>query len=115
MAVRESATTNGNKSRLWFVVVSLFVLFVAALFLRAYWNLDAAHPAEGQFVLAGGPDPYYHKRAIDAIQANGFTATLDDPMLNYPLGSINPNPPLFQWSIAVVGNWLGPLFDGGVA
>src|SRR5688500_12243377 len=47
MAVRESVSPNGaGTRRAWFVAACLVVLFVAALFLRAYWNLDAANPAD---------------------------------------------------------------------
>lgn len=119
MAVRQTATSNGGNGRAWFVAACLVVLFIAALFLRAYWNLDAAAPTEGNYVLSGGSDPYYHKRAIDAIQAGTsegpFRTLIDDPMLNYPIGSVNPNPPLFQWSVAVAGSLLGGFFDGGVS
>lgn len=111
MAVRQSVSPNGaGNDRSWFVAACLVVLFVAALFLRAYWNLDAANPSEGEFVLSGGSDPYYHKRAIDAIQANGFQTLIDDPLLNYPQGSVNPNPPLYQWSVAVAGKLMEPFF-----
>lgn len=119
MAVRQTATSNGGNGRAWFVAACLVVLFIAALFLRAYWNLDAANPEEGKFVLSGGSDPYYHKRAIDAIQAGTsegpFRTLVNDPLLNYPLGSVNPNPPLFEWSVAVAGHLMGSFFDGGVA
>ena len=116
MAYRGSVKSNeaGDK-RAWFVAACLVVLFLAALFLRAYWNLDAANPSEGEYVLSGGSDPYYHKRAVDAIQDNGFKHLIDDPLLNYPAGSGNPNPPLFQWSIAVAGLLLDPLLPGDLA
>ena len=115
MAVHGSASHNGGASRrAWFVVACLVVLFVAALFLRAYWNLDAAHPAEGEFILSGGSDPYYHKRAADEIQANDFRHHLSDPLLNYPRGSENPNPPFYQWVIAAGGAMLAPLMGGDV-
>lgn len=116
MAVRESVKSNGaGNGRAWFVAACLLVLFVAALFLRAYWNLDAAHPAEGEFVLSGGSDPYYHKRAVDSIQDNGFRHLIDDPLLNYPIGAENPNPPLYEWFIAVGGLLMDPLLAGDLA
>lgn len=113
MAVRESVKSSGaGNGRAWFVAACLVVLFLAALFLRAYWNLDAANPAEGEFVLSGGSDPYYHKRAVDSIQANGFRHLIEDPLLNYPRGSENPNPPLYEWFIAVGGQIMDPLLGG---
>ena len=115
MAPRQIATSPGARQRrAWLVAASLVVLFAAALFLRAYWNMDAAHD-DGSFVLSGGSDPYYHKRAIDHIQANGFRTLLEDPLLNYPFGAVNPNPPLYEWSVAVAGQFMAPLFDGDVA
>ena len=106
MAVRNESP---GASRAWLVALALVALFAIALFLRAYWNLDAATEG-GQFILSGGSDPYYHKRAVDAIQERGFQTLVDDPMLNYPYGSINPNPPLYQWTIAVAGKFMEPFF-----
>lgn len=97
----------------WTIVATVVALVLFALFLRTYWNVGPAFEA-GQFELSGN-DPYYHKRAIDHIQANGWTTLFDDPMLNYPFGSLNPNPPLYQWSVAVTGALLSPLFGGDVA
>ncbi|HET6404788.1 MAG TPA: STT3 domain-containing protein [Candidatus Thermoplasmatota archaeon] len=116
MAIRETASHNGRASRrAWFVAACLAVLFVAALFLRAYWNLEAANPAEGEYILSGGSDPYYHKRAADAIQDGDFRHHLNDPLLNYPRGSENPNPPFYQWFIAAGGQMMAGFFGGDVA
>ncbi len=116
MRSSEFATVGGNRSRagIW-IAVWLVAIFVLALFLRVYWNVEPA-TADGQFVLSGGSDPYYHKRAVDCIQLGGCAPGQDewstltrDPMLNYPLGSVNVNPPLFEWSVAVFGAILAPL------
>lgn len=106
---------------LW-VGVAVVGIVALAFFLRAYWNVQAAHPDGSTFVLSGGSDPYYHKRAVDCIvygDVNGdcggseaWTHFLRDPFLNYPFGSINPNPPLYQWSIAVMGAALDPIHPG---
>lgn len=116
MAIRHAEPNASNPRRAWIVATSLVVLFVVALFLRAYWNLDAANPSEGEFLLSGGSDPYYHKHAVDAILTDTgegkFRTLIDDPLLNYPYGSINPNPPLFQWTAAVLGSMLAPFFSG---
>lgn len=113
MAVRTTTTQEAKGNRGWAVGITLVVLFLAALFLRVYWNVDAAQEG-GKFVLSGGSDPYYEKRAIDSIQANGYRTLIQDPLLNYPYGSINPNPPLYQWSVAVAGQLLAPFFHGDV-
>lgn len=110
MAVRNES----QASRAWLIALALVALFAAALFLRTYWNLDAATEG-GDFILAGGSDPYYHKRAVDAIQERGYRTLVDDPLLNYPYGAVNPNPPLFQWSVASAGLFLQGMFDGDLA
>lgn len=113
MAVRNESP-GAASGRAWLVALALVALFAIALFLRAYWNLDAATEG-GQFILSGGSDPYYHKRAVDAIQARGFNTLVDDPLLNYPYGSVNPNPPLFEWTIATAGKFLAPMMGGDLA
>ena len=118
MAVRAAPTndTGTTTRRTWLTAVALLALFVAALFLRAYWNMDAARDDEGNFVLSGGSDPYYHKRAVDAIQQDHdgdgkvFETLFYDPLLNYPHGAVNPNPPMYEWSVAVAGKLMEPFF-----
>lgn len=120
MAVRNASADSGSR-KTWLVVVSVLALIAVALFLRAYWNIDAATEG-GKFVLSGGSDPYYHKRAVDCIQNGGcapgqepWTTLIHDPLLNYPYGATNPNPPLFEWSIAVSGWAMAPFFGGDIA
>jgi dolichyl-diphosphooligosaccharide--protein glycosyltransferase len=114
MAVNGTSTTSSGDRRVWMVALSLLVLFGAALFLRTYWNVDAAIAQDSNgmshFVLSSGSDPYYEKRTIDAIQANGFHQPIADPLLNYPYGSNDPNPPLYDWTVATAGQLLSPLF-----
>src|SRR5205823_64662 len=43
--------------------------------------------------------------------ANGYHTLIHDPLLNYPYGAVNPNPPLYQWTVAVGGHLLAPLFS----
>src|SRR5579859_4414150 len=42
MAVRTTTAPQTTKGRGWAVALTLLVLVLAALFLRSYWNLDAA-------------------------------------------------------------------------
>ena len=56
MAQRIVPSTDDKPRRAWLVAVALLVLFVAALFLRTYWNADAAIQ-NGHFVLSSGSDP----------------------------------------------------------
>jgi asparagine N-glycosylation enzyme membrane subunit Stt3 len=92
------------------LTISLLVLTVMSGFaLRTVMNVDQAQTEDGEFLLSGN-DPYYHKHAVDHIVENGETLE-NDAMLNYPAGSVNPNPPLYEWSIAV-GSDLAEPFTG---
>ncbi len=94
-------------------ILTLTVIFFLALFLRAYFYYE---PAVEDGVRLSGNDPYYHKRVIDHVQED-HTHLLEDPMIGYPgTGSDpgNPRPPLFDWSIAVIGLILAPIFGGDV-
>ena len=90
----------------WTRVAIIFAIFIFALYLRTAWNLDLA--TEDGFQLTGGSDPYYHKHVIDYVHENG-RHLINDPMLNYPLGANNVRPPLFDWSIVIVGLLISPL------
>ena len=89
----------------------IFILgiFVLALFLRTYFIWSPA--TEDGYKLTGGSDPYYHKRVVDYVQDEKKHLMQDD-LLNYPLGSKNPRPPAFDWSMAVLGMAASPFFDG---
>ncbi len=81
-------------------IIALLVLTVAAGFtLRTALNYDAATPEEGEFLLSGN-DPYYYAHAVEHIVENWETLHFDE-MINFPLGSVNPNPPLYMWSVAI--------------
>lgn len=110
----EPTETTSNRSRIWWGIAVVAVVALA-LFLRVYWNVDAATDPDGGFRLASGSDPYYHKRAIDWTQENGWKTLIHDPLLNYPYGSVNPNPPLFEWSVAATGFATAPFFGGDLA
>ncbi|HVL48181.1 MAG TPA: SdrD B-like domain-containing protein [Candidatus Thermoplasmatota archaeon] len=106
----DSSKSTGSRSALY-AGAALVAIFLLALFVRSYWAIDAAH-TDGNFVLSGGSDGYYIKHAVDHVQANGWKTLVEDPLLNYPLGGVNPNPPLFVWSIAVAGQAAAPFFGG---
>ena len=58
--------------------------------------------------MTGGSDPWYMKRVIDYVVAERSHFIFDSDR-SYPMGVINPRPPLFSWSIALGGiglNWL---------
>lgn len=94
-----------------FTLTLLVLTVIAGFALRTTMNVDAATTDDGAFLLSGN-DPYYHKHAVDHIVENWETLEFDS-MLNFPIGSVNPNPPLYEWSIAV-GSQLAAPFVGGM-
>ena len=86
------------------VILALTVLF--ALFIRLYWGIGPSI-ANG-YAVSGGSDSYYHERIISYILSH-HQQLLKDPMLNYPLGAINPRPPLFHWAIVMLGYVFSPF------
>ncbi|MGQ0537139.1 MAG: STT3 domain-containing protein [Methanobacteriota archaeon] len=91
----ESAASRGRR-RTVIVGVALVSLFLFALFLRAYFNVPVIQ-RDGEFVLPES-DSYYHKRTVDHILATE-RQLIWDPMLNYPHGDIDPNPPFYDWQM----------------
>ncbi len=92
----------------WTTVLMLLAIFLFSLYIRTAWTFEAA--TEDGFELTGGSDPYYHKRVVDYVAENGEHLERD-PMLNYPYGANNNRPPLFDWSIAIIGLAMSPFFD----
>lgn len=103
----------GEEARSWFkknwsTILVLTLIFLLALFLRSYFAFDLA--LETGFVVSGGSDSYYHKRVIDYVVDTGHHL-VGEPLLAYPFGSqASGRPPLFDWSVAVSGIGLSPLF-----
>jgi dolichyl-diphosphooligosaccharide--protein glycosyltransferase len=95
----------------WKIIGALVLIFFFGLFLRSYFYYSPA--TENGFILSGN-DPYYHKRVVDYVQDN-HNHLIFDPLLSYPDGSYNPRPPLFDWSIAIIGLLLSPLFGGNTS
>lgn len=81
-----------------------------AFFVRSYFSLETA--TSGNDFKLSESDAYYHKHTVDKIQASGFHHAAFDPLINYPHGGVNPNPPLWTWWIAVWGQTLAPSFSG---
>ncbi|OIR09639.1 MAG: hypothetical protein BEU03_01455 [Marine Group III euryarchaeote CG-Epi6] len=105
----EKVGTSIKSSKIdWRTVGLLILIFVFSLYIRTAWTAEPA--TEDGYQLTGGSDPYYHKHVVDYVVENG--EHLDrDPMLNYPYGANNNRPPLFDWSIAIVGLILSPFFS----
>ena len=84
--------------------------FVVALIVRIVWNVLPAMNAlgTGGWDLTGGSDPWYMKRAIDYVIAEQAHFIFDADRA-YPIGDINPRPPLYTWSLALGGIILSPI------
>ena len=92
----------------YFLMVSL--AFITALVVRVAWNVIPAMNASGTGLwdMSGGSDPWYMKRVVDYVIAERSHLIYDHDRA-YPLGGINPRPPLFSWSLALGGialSWL---------
>ncbi|RZD54209.1 MAG: hypothetical protein CXT67_01920 [Methanobacteriota archaeon] len=83
---------------------------LSGLLVRVVWNVLPFMNSTGthEWDLTGGSDPWYMMRTVEYILAehNHFLIDMDR---SYPLGAINPRPPLFSWSLAVGGMILAPL------
>lgn len=95
----------------WKTMAILMFIFCLALFVRSYYGVVPA--TEGGFVLSGGSDSYYHNYVAFNSLDTGDHHFWDD-MLNYPIGTRNPRPPLYDWSVSLGGIGLSPFFDGDV-
>ena len=84
--------------------------FITALAIRVVWNVLPAMNAlgTGGWDLTGGSDPWYMKRAIDYVIAEHAHFIFDADRA-YPIGDINPRPPLYTWSLALGGLILSPI------
>lgn len=96
------------RTRISFVLV-LGGVFALALFVRSFFVYDLALR---DFLLSGGSDAFYYRWTIDNIVTTG-RHLLHDEMLNYPLGMNNPRPPVYGWSVSLIGMFLG-LLQGSV-
>ena len=106
--IQKVGTTIKSSKVNWTTVGLLVLIFIFSLYIRTAWTAEPA--TEDGYQLTGGSDPYYHKHVVDYVVENG--EHLDrDPMLNYPYGANNNRPPLFDWSIAIIGLIVSPFFS----
>ena len=82
--------------------IMTFMAFMVAIAIRIQWYLVPSlnSSALDSFDLTGGSDPWYMKRVVDYIIAENAHLIFDADR-NYPVGGINPRPPLFSWSMAL--------------
>jgi len=105
-----------SQFRVWWNVhrysILLSLSFIVALILRVAWNIVPAMNAggTGTWDMTGGSDPWYMKRVVDYILANNSHLVFDADRA-YPMGAINPRPPLFSWSLALGGMALSWILE----
>ena len=86
------------------------VAFLVGLVIRIQWYAVPSMHAMGTegFDMTGGSDPWYMKRVVDYILAQNAHLIVDADRF-YPIGGINPRPPLFSWSLAIGAMILEPF------
>ena len=96
--------------------VMIGLAFFFGLVIRTQWYVVPSMNAfgTGNWDMTGGSDPWYMKRVVDYILANNAHLIFDADR-SYPIGGINPRPPIFTWSIAVFATLLEPFFSNGDA
>lgn len=92
--------------------VLTFAAFVTALVVRIQWYVIPGMNGygTGTWDMTGGSDPWYMKRAVDYVIAQ-HSHLVFDPDRFYPVGGINPRPPLFTWTLALGGFLLAPFIS----
>ena len=90
--------------------IMIGMAFFFGLVIRMQWFVVPSMNAygTGNWDMTGGSDPWYMKRVVDYIIANEAHLIVDADRA-YPLGGVNPRPPLFTWSIAIVSMLLEPM------
>ena len=87
--------------------------FIIGLAIRVQWYVVPSMNAfgTGTWDMTGGSDPWYMKRVVDYILAQNAHLVVDADRY-YPIGGINPRPPLFSWSMAIGAILLEPFLGG---
>jgi len=105
-----------SAARVWWGQHSYGIMLSLAVFVafavRTGWNVLPAMNASatGLWDMTGGSDPWYMKRVVDYIIAERSHFIFDQDRA-YPVGGINPRPPLFSWSLALGGLGLSWLLE----
>ncbi len=89
------------------LLVAASISFIIRV-IYAYQLIDLCNIA---YCYAGGSDSFYHSRVMEWIIST-HTNLIHDPELNYPIGSVNPREPLFDWMNAILGIIFAPFFGG---
>ena len=81
------------------------IIAVLALLLRTVFVYGVS--AASGFALSGGSEAQYHLHVVESI-LNGSFVFGADAAVNYPIGGLNLNPPLYDFLAAAVGAVSGP-------
>lgn len=96
----------------WRTVVVLLLIIGIAAFLRVYFVAGQSLPGgywsyKGDY--SGGSDPFYWERALNYSFLTGKEISWDYAM-NYPIGTQDVRPPLFDWFNLLTGYLISPVF-----
>ena len=96
--------------------LAVCVIVIIALLLRTVFAYGVS--AGSGFALSGGSDAQYHLHVVESI-LNGSYMLGSDAAINYPVGGLNLNPPLYDYLAAAIGSvtsastalaFLAPIF-----
>jgi dolichyl-diphosphooligosaccharide--protein glycosyltransferase len=105
------STSTGWWHRHGWTVAILLSAFGIAFAIRSIWAYPVVAQWGALYTYGGGSDSYYHSRVMQYIVQN-HRNLIFDPLLNFPIGAINPREPLFDWMNAVLGLVFAPFFGG---
>jgi len=108
------STSSGWWHRHGWTVAILLSAFGIAFAIRTIWTFPVVLQYGPLYTYGGGSDSYYHSRVMQYIIATHQNLVFD-PLLNFPVGAINPREPLFDWMNAVLGLVFAPFFGGNAA
>ena len=106
----ESSESGWWRRHGWTVAL-LLTAFGIAFAIRTIWTYPVVAQWGPLFTYAGGSDSYYHSRVMAYIALN-HTNLIQDPLLKFPVGEINPREPLFDWMNGILGVVFAPAFGG---
>ena len=87
--------------------LAVCIVALLALVLRTAFAYGVS--ADGNYALSGGSDAQYHLHVVESI-LNGSFIIGNDVAINYPVGGLNINPPLYDFIAAGIGSFGGASF-----
>ncbi len=87
--------------------LAVCLVAILALLLRTVFAYGVS--ANGDYALSGGSDAQYHLHVVESILSGSFIIG-NDVAINYPVGGLNINPPLYDFIAAGIGSFGGASF-----